>query len=79
MPTLVLVFSCHARNPNLQLSVSCHKQAVSCASWEQSFSDGCLAAPIEGAESVSERTDVLVKLRHKALWRIGREGEASSV
>lgn len=39
------------------------------------FSDSCLAAPTEGTESLSERTDVSVKLRHKALWRKVRKGE----
>lgn len=77
MPGLVLVFSCHARNPNLdmQLSASCQKQEQSslCTLWEQSFSDGCLAAPAEGAQSLTERTDVSVKLKHKALWRKERE------
>lgn len=75
MPGLVLVFSCHARNPNLdmQLSAPCQKQASLCTLREQSFSDGCLAALTEGAESLSERTDVSVKLSHKALW--GKEGE----
>lgn len=37
--------------------------------------DDCLAAPTEGAESLSETTDVSVKLRQKALWRNGRERE----
>lgn len=77
MPGRVLVFSCHVKNPNLdmQLSVSYQKQAALCTLGEQSFSDDCLAAPTEGAESLSETTDVSVKLRQKALWRNGRERE----
>lgn len=56
MPGLVLVFSCHARNSNLDmlLSVSHQKQAALCTLWEQSFSGGCLASPTEGGESLSE-------------------------
>lgn len=81
MLRLVLVFSCHARHANLdmQLSVYCHKQATLCTLWEQSFSAGCLAAHTEGAEVLSERTDVSVKLRHKAPWRNGRERSKPSL
>lgn len=50
---LVLPFSCQARNPHLemQLLVSCQKQIAQGTLQEQSFSDGCLAAPTEGTES----------------------------
>lgn len=50
---LILAFSCHARNPHLemQLSVSCRKQTAWCTLQGQSCFDSFLASPTEGTES----------------------------